>query len=119
MFCAFLVVFCVFENAGAPSPAWPLENDHSQLQVANVTIAVEIAPGRLTLSRDQVLAWISEAARAVVHYYGRFPVSQLQILVFPCVGKGHPPAPPLASLTPASQLLWAKLPMKSFCVGIG
>ena len=90
MFCAFFVVFHVFENAGAPSPTWPPENDHLQLQVANVTITVDIAPGKLTLSRDQVLVWIAEAARAVAHYYGRFPVSQLHILVTPVRGKGAP-----------------------------
>ena len=37
-----------------------------------------------------MLQWISEAARAVAQYYGRFPVSQLHILVTPIVGRGAP-----------------------------
>ena len=65
-------------------------NSPAQLRVANVAITVDIAPGKLTLSREQVLQWISEAARSVVHYYGRFPVSRLHILVTPVRGKGAP-----------------------------
>jgi hypothetical protein len=65
-------------------------NSRAQLSIANVAITVDIAPGKLTLSREHVLRWISEAARSVVHYYGRFSVSRLHILVTPVRGKGAP-----------------------------
>ena len=120
VFCAFVVVFRIFENAGAPSPAWPSENDHSQLQVADVTIAVEIAPGRLTLSRDQVLAWISEAARAVVH--SCWSVSRLATSN-PGNSRAWERGTLWHHLWPASpphlSCFRQGLLMKSFCVGIG
>ncbi len=65
-------------------------NSRAQLTIANAAITVDIAPGKLTLSQDRVLKWVSEAARAVVQYYGHFPVSTLHILVTPVRGKGAP-----------------------------
>jgi hypothetical protein len=79
-----LVALFAFAKDSAPQPA------RAQLNVANVAITVDIAPGKLTLTHEQVLQWVSEAARAVVHYYGRFPVSQLDILVTPVHGRGAP-----------------------------
>ena len=87
LFCPF---FLLFFAALTSAEELSVGNSSAQLTVANVAITVEIVPGKLTLSQDQVLKWISEAARAVVHYYGRFPVSTLHILVTPVRGKGAP-----------------------------
>jgi hypothetical protein len=42
----------------------------------------------LELSRDQVLNWITASARAVAHYYGRFPVPHVRILLTLVTGAG-------------------------------
>jgi len=84
--CIFYLLFAPLVQAEESSSG----NTSTKLTIANVVISVDIAPGKLILSREQVFKWISEAARAVVHYYGRFPVSQLYILVTPIRGKGAP-----------------------------
>ncbi len=58
------------------------------LTLADVTIDVAFAPGALELSRDQVLNWITASAQAVAHYYGRFPVPQVRMLLTPFTGAG-------------------------------
>jgi len=85
-----LCTFFLFIALQASAEEAASENASAQLTVANVAITVDIAPGKLALSREQVLHWISEAARAVTQYYGRFPVSQLNILVTPISGRGAP-----------------------------
>lgn len=61
------------------------ESDNSlapaQLIVANVTIEVSFAQGKLEVPRTVVLEWIVSSARAVAHYYGQFPVSRLRVLL--------------------------------------
>jgi hypothetical protein len=53
------------------------------LHAGGATIQVDRAPGELTASQADVLEWIQTAAKAVTHYYGRFPVKKLRILVVP------------------------------------
>ena len=82
--------FCLFSISLAQAEETSLGNTDAKLTIANAVISVDIAPGKLTLSQEQVLQWISEAARAVVDYYGHFPVSTLSILITPISGKGAP-----------------------------
>jgi len=86
LFCTFFFLIALQASAEESSS----ENASAQLTIANVAITVDITPGKLALSRERVLQWISEAARAVTQYYGRFPVSQLHILVTPISGRGAP-----------------------------
>lgn len=58
------------------------------LKVANSRLDVAFAPGRLALSRSELLAWLNRAARAIAIYYGRFPVKRARILIVPVGGKG-------------------------------
>jgi hypothetical protein len=58
------------------------------LSVGGGTIEVVFVPGEIELRRPTLLEWISAAARAVAAYYGRFPVSHVQVLVIPAPGRG-------------------------------
>src|SRR5262245_19509557 len=60
----------------------------AQLTVENVTLDVTFSPGTLDLSRPQVLEWITGSAQGVAHYYGRFPVPHVRILLTPEKGAG-------------------------------
>ncbi len=55
----------------------------AQLQVANVSIEVTFAAGKLQTPRERLLQWITTSAQAVTHYYGRFPVPRLWVLLTP------------------------------------
>lgn len=67
---------------------WSADSSRYRLRVANATIDVRLAPGRLRLSRVELLDWISNCARAVREYYGRFPVDHLELLITPVDGYG-------------------------------
>jgi hypothetical protein len=53
------------------------------------TIQVAILPGALDIvGKDALLRWVSDAARSVTHYYGRYPVHHALVLLLPERGKG-------------------------------
>ncbi len=60
----------------------------STIRIDGSTIQVEFAPGPLDLPVTKLIAWISNAARAVTDYYGRFPIPEAQILIVPVKGRG-------------------------------
>ena len=85
----------VSETAGSPLAAMAKPVDTptdslspAQLTVENVTLDVTFSPGTLDLSRPQVLEWITGSAQGVAHYYGRFPVPHVRILLTPEKGAG-------------------------------
>ena len=51
------------------------------LHTGGGAIGVEFDAGRMQASHDDVLRWIGTAAKAVSHYYGRYPVDQVLIRV--------------------------------------
>jgi hypothetical protein len=53
------------------------------LTVKGGTIQVDFAEGSLDLDQARVMRWVSDAADAVVRYYGRFPVARARVLVIP------------------------------------
>jgi hypothetical protein len=53
------------------------------IHAGGAAIRLDVAPGPLELSHDQVIAWVQTAARAVSEYYGRFPVARARVLVVP------------------------------------
>lgn len=53
-------------------------------------VRVDYRATNLVVTEPQVLHWISTARRAVDHYYGRFPVSNLLIRVSSHPGDGEP-----------------------------
>lgn len=59
----------------------------AQMHIGGAVLDVFIAPGPLASSEAEVVAWISTAAQAVSHYYGRYPVPQARIRIIPRAGE--------------------------------
>ena len=60
----------------------------TEIKVAGSSLHVGFAPGTLALSNAQVIAWIKHSADVVAHYYARFPVASVRILIVPVDGAG-------------------------------
>ena len=58
----------------------------TDLDVPSGVIHVGFAPGEIALSKEKVLDWVRMSAKAVATYYGRFPVSELKLLIVPVNG---------------------------------
>ncbi|MBI5322335.1 MAG: hypothetical protein HZB49_23140 [Bradyrhizobium sp.] len=58
----------------------------TDLDVPGGVIHVAFAPGEIALPKEKVLDWVKASARAVATYYGRFPVSDLKLLIVPVNG---------------------------------
>ena len=58
----------------------------TDLDVPGGVIHVGFAPGEIALSKEKVLDWVKTSAKAVTTYYGRFPVSELKLLIVPVNG---------------------------------
>ena len=53
----------------------------SKLQVGEATIEISFGPGGFELPRESLIAWVTKAAKAVVAYYGVFPVPVTRLRV--------------------------------------
>ncbi len=60
----------------------------AHVHVGGAVLDVFIDPGRAALSQAEVLRWISTAAQAVSHYYGRYPVPHARIRILRRPGEG-------------------------------
>lgn len=70
-------------------PPWDSTVVWSQtLHIGGSTIQMDIAPGQLSVSHQQIALWVETAARAVSQYYGRFPVPRVRVLVVPIADSG-------------------------------
>jgi len=58
------------------------------IKVKGGVLNVGFAPGKTTLRRADILAWLEKSAHAVSVYYGRFPVSATRVLIVPVDGRG-------------------------------
>ena len=58
------------------------------LQWAGAQLEVQFAPGFDNQLQREALAWVRRAARAVAAYLGRFPVTQVVLLMVPVDGAG-------------------------------
>ena len=56
------------------------------LDVSGGIIHVAFAPGEIALPKEKVLDWVRTSANSVATYYGRFPVSELKLLIVPVDG---------------------------------
>jgi hypothetical protein len=56
------------------------------LEAVGTKFNIGFAPGELGLHRSVVTAWITQSARAIVTYFGIFPVKSVRILVVPVSG---------------------------------
>jgi hypothetical protein len=50
-------------------------------------IELAIAPGKLSLGDDEIDAWVRDATRAIVAYFGRFPLPEALVLLVPARGR--------------------------------
>ncbi|MDF2694828.1 MAG: hypothetical protein K0S65_3211, partial [Labilithrix sp.] len=50
-------------------------------------IDLAIGPGKLTVTDDELVTWTDDAARAIVGYFGRFPLPETLVIVSP--GRGR------------------------------
>ncbi len=60
----------------------------STIVVPGARISIAYTRDAADLDQSRLQAWVRNAAQAVATYYGRFPVSDLRILVTPAVGRG-------------------------------
>jgi hypothetical protein len=60
----------------------------STLQIGNSRIDVSLEEGELTLSHDELLSWVRDAAESVATYYLRFPVTHVALHLIVSDGQG-------------------------------
>lgn len=65
--------------ADAAEPAASLAP--AQIKIGSAVIHLEFAPGHFDLSRARLIEWVAAASRAIVDYYGRFPVSHARVQI--------------------------------------
>jgi hypothetical protein len=57
----------------------------SEANPARINLA--IAPGKLSFGDDEIVAWLRDATRAIVAYFGRFPLPEALVLLVPARGR--------------------------------
>ncbi len=77
LFCCIWVAVVCLPSLGAASQR------QFQLSVGRANFNIVVEPGRLQLTRDEICAYVRDAARAVIAYYGSFPVEQTLVRVSP------------------------------------
>jgi hypothetical protein len=83
---AGLACAVVIAPAQRPFPAPPVASTH-ELKAGGATIQVDFAGGSFDLGNDAILRHVQAAAKAVVTYYGRFPVARDRVLIVPVEGE--------------------------------
>lgn len=76
-----------------PSPARICRDAQSKREIARVeleggAILVDFDPADFEVDRDVIWKWITDAARGVTLYYGRFPVPECILRITPRSGRG-------------------------------
>lgn len=94
--CALLAA-CSYPALGSMASAQPHGRGHAPwdspvvwsdtIHAGGASIQLDVAPGPMDLSRNQIIEWVQTAARAVSAYYGRFPVSRDRVLVVPAADR--------------------------------
>ncbi|HEY3936691.1 MAG TPA: hypothetical protein VGL97_04645 [Bryobacteraceae bacterium] len=59
------------------------ESAATKLKIGGAAIEVTLGEGGFDLGPSAILAWVTKAAKAVIEYYGVFPVPQMRIRVNP------------------------------------
>lgn len=60
----------------------------STILIGNSRIDVVVDKGQLTVSNDNLLAWVHSAAESVATYYGHFPLPHIFLRITPSEGSG-------------------------------
>src|SRR5258708_2354537 len=74
----------VLNGTVGPVAAEPAGAYHQSqvLKIGGATIDVQISPEAPPVPLDSVMKWVSDAARALTAYYGRYPVQKVKIEIF-------------------------------------
>jgi hypothetical protein len=56
------------------------------LAIGDARIEIELAPEPFALAREDIDAWVRDAASAVTAYYGRFPIERTVVAIAGCSG---------------------------------
>ena len=59
-----------------------------QFTINGSAIQVSMNPGDFTLGAESICRWITHSATTVSHFFGSFPVSNLQLILDPVAGRG-------------------------------
>lgn len=57
------------------------------MEISGAVIQVDFGEGKFNLGEDAVLRHVEDGARAVVTYFGQFPVARARVLVLPVAGR--------------------------------
>src|SRR5258706_415571 len=82
-FFGFCAVLLTLRNVSSRT-----EQMTSTLLIGGSKIDVNIESGEMKLTHAELLRWVQSAAEAVATYYGRYPVSHVQIRIIPVDGSG-------------------------------
>lgn len=72
----------------SPLRCVPRDQFTSTIRIGNSQIEVVQEGGQLSVSHEEILAWVRAAAEAVTTYYQRYPVPYVSIRIIPFAGKG-------------------------------
>ena len=76
-----------YADSGMPYAAFDSLRTRT-LDVGGGVIRIGFEAGEFDLPETRILQWVRDSAEAVAIYYGRFPVSQLRLLIVPVDGWG-------------------------------
>ncbi|HXA47952.1 MAG TPA: hypothetical protein VNW52_10010, partial [Burkholderiaceae bacterium] len=86
-FCiALLALECMGQELQKSQAATVVNDDVQMLNVPGASITLVLAPGEWSLPKATLTDWVKNDANAVSTYYGRFPVSQLKLMLKPVPG---------------------------------
>jgi hypothetical protein len=85
IFCPALLAVSIIWLAATVFPA---DEMTSTILIGNSRIDVNVEPGSMQASKEDLMKWVRWAAESVTAYYGRFPVPQLLLRIVPSDGKG-------------------------------
>jgi hypothetical protein len=80
-----------FGCANSPAPALHLDDDPPEVLQINfgaANVELQFAPGLAPSVRALSLDWVHTSANAVMAYFGRFPLPQVELLIVPEPGGG-------------------------------
>lgn len=81
------LILCQSNSLQANSFGRPGENV-SRFVLGDSAFSVTVAPGEFEVTREEINTYVRDAARAVIAYYGSFPVSQTIVRVAPTDSDG-------------------------------
>ena len=76
----------VFSSDGMPYGAFD-QLTSTKLEIVGGTVEIAFAPGELSVTRAEVVRWVTDSAQAMTQYFERLPVRRVRVLIVPTAGK--------------------------------